>query len=103
MVRYSGAYTPAIADFTVDNTINNSYGAVSADARMYLQLKIDYERTFGDHHVSAMITGNRSDRKIGNEVAYRYQGMAARASQEQPLGSLSFSWVVTTCQLCPEG
>ena len=80
MVRYSGAYTPAIADFTVDNTINNSYGAVSADARMYLQLKIDYERTFGDHHVSAMITGNRSDRKIGNEVAYRYQGMAARAT-----------------------
>ena len=80
MVRYSGAYTPAIADFTVDNTINNSYGAVSANARMYLQLKIDYERTFGDHHVSAMITGNRSDRKIGNEVAYRYQGMAARAT-----------------------
>lgn len=29
--------------------------------------------------------------------------MAARASLEQPLGSLSFSWVVTTCQLCPEG
>lgn len=79
-VRYSGAYTPAIADFTVDNTINNSYGASSANARMYFQAKIDYDRTFGDHNVTAMITGNLSDRKIGNNVAYRYQGMAARAT-----------------------
>ncbi len=79
-VRYSGAYTPAIADFTVDNTINNSYGASSANARMYFQAKIDYDRTFGEHNVTAMITGNLSDRKIGNNVAYRYQGMAARAT-----------------------
>lgn len=79
-VRYSGAYTPAIADFTVDNTKNNNYSAVAANARMYMQLKVDYERSFGDHNVTAMITGNRSDRKIGNDVAYRYQGMAARAT-----------------------
>lgn len=36
-------------------------------------------------------------------LPYLIQGMAARASQEQPLGSLSFSPVVTICQLGPEG
>lgn len=79
-VRYAGAYTPAIASFTVDNTINNSYGSSAANARTYFQAKIDYERSFGDHSVSAMLTGNMSDRRIGNQVAYRYEGIAARAT-----------------------
>lgn len=37
-------------------------------------------RTFGDHDVSAMVLLNRSNRSYDNRVAYRYQGMTARAT-----------------------
>lgn len=81
-VRYSGAYTPAISNFTVDNTKQNSYQASMAIARVYMQAKLDYQRSFGGHNVSGMFTMHRSQRTIGNEVAYRYQGFAARATYD---------------------
>ena len=81
-VRYSGAYTPAISNFTVDNTKQNIYSASMAIARVYMQAKLDYQRSFGGHNVSGMFTMNRSQRTIGNEVAYRYQGFAARATYD---------------------
>lgn len=81
-VRYSGAYTPAIDKFTVDKTKKNAYTAFSANSRMYMQAKLDYQRSFGNHNVSGMLMMNRSQRNIGNEVAYRYQGFAARATYD---------------------
>ena len=81
-VRYSGAYTPAIDKFTVDKTKKNAYTAFSANSRMYMQAKLDYQRSFGNHNVSGMLMMNRSQRNIGNDVAYRYQGFAARATYD---------------------
>lgn len=77
-VRYNGAYTPAIANFTVDNTKNNNYSAWAANSRVYMQAKLDYNRSFGLHNLSGMVMMNGSQRNIGNQVAYRYQGYAGR-------------------------
>lgn len=81
-VRYNGAYTPAIDNFTVDNTKNNKYDAYAALSRVYMQVKLDYQRSFGLHNVAGMFMMNRSEKKKGNEVAYRYQGFAARLTYD---------------------
>lgn len=81
-VRYNGAYTPAIDNFTVDNTKKNSYTTSNAVSRMYMQAKLDYQRSFDLHNVAAMVMMNGSEQKIGNEVAYRYQGYAARMTYD---------------------
>lgn len=81
-VRYSGAYTPAIDKFTVDKTKKNDYKYYAGISRLYMQAKLDYQRSFGNHNVAGMFMMNRSQRNVGNEVAYRYQGFAARVTYD---------------------
>lgn len=81
-VRYSGAYTPAIDKFTVDKTKKNDYLYYAGISRLYMQAKLDYQRSFGNHNVAGMFMMNRSQRNVGNEVAYRYQGFAARVTYD---------------------
>lgn len=81
-VRYSGAYTPAIDKFTVDKTKKNDYLYYAGISRLYMQAKLDYQRSFSNHNVAGMFMMNRSQRNVGNEVAYRYQGFAARVTYD---------------------
>lgn len=78
--NYTGAYILGNPWYDQDETIENGFDHNAAESKTYYQLKLDYLRTFGDHDVSAMVLFNRSNRSYDNRVAYRYQGMTARAT-----------------------
>lgn len=80
--HYKGAYTPAVNNHTVNNPIGNAFGHGASVGKTYFQIKLDYQRKFGAHNVGSMLMVNRSERKINNEVPYRYQGMAARVTYD---------------------
>ena len=79
--NYTGKYKLGNPWYDRDETIGNGFSHNAAESKTYYQLKLDYLRNFGgDHDVSAMILFNRSNRSFDNRVAYRYQGMTARAT-----------------------
>lgn len=77
---YDGTYIKGNPWYAQDETIINSFSHNEAEAKTYYQLKLDYMRTFGKHDVTGMVLFNRSHRTIDNRVAYRYQGLTARAT-----------------------
>lgn len=78
---YEGAYVIGNQNYDTDATIGNSLSHNPSESKTYLQLKLDYNRTFnGDHNVTGFLLGNRSSRTYDNDVEYRYQGLAARAT-----------------------
>lgn len=77
---YGGTYIKGNPWYAQDETIVNNFSHKEAEAKTYYQLKLDYMRTFGKHDVTGMVLFNRSHRTIDNRVAYRYQGLTARAT-----------------------
>jgi TonB-linked SusC/RagA family outer membrane protein len=54
----------------------NTSGGSSIVRYNYLDLRLNYNRTFGAHTVSGQILGNRTLRVIDNELPYTYQGVS---------------------------
>lgn len=80
--HYMGAYIPAVNSHTVNSPIGNGFSHGSSVGKTYFQLKLDYARKFNGHNVAAMVMVNRSQNLIDNQVPYRYQGLAARATYD---------------------
>ena len=78
--NYTGKYILGNPWYDKDETIENTFSHNAAESKTYYQLKLDYARTFNDHDVTAMVLLNRSNRSYDNRVAYRYQGLTARAT-----------------------
>lgn len=77
--HYPGAYTTG-NKYSIDQTIANDFSQNSSVGRTYIQVKLDYSRKFGLHHVTAMILANRSKKDIDNDVSYCYQGLTGQAA-----------------------
>src|SRR5699024_2904337 len=67
--NFQGAYTNA-NNYTQDQPIANSFSQNDNVGRKYFQLKIHYNKHFGDNQIIAMLLGNRSNRQVNNEAAY---------------------------------
>ena len=78
--NYTGKYILGNPWYDKDETIENTFSHNAAESKTYYQLKLDYARTFNDHDITAMVLLNRSNRSYDNRVAYRYQGLTARAT-----------------------
>ena len=77
---YTGTYGGG-NKYSIDQTRNNSVDNKDQETKYYAQFKIEYNRTFnGKHEVTAMLLGNRSERTVGNNPYYRYQGMTGHAT-----------------------
>ena len=75
--NYTGKYVLGNPWYDKDETIGNAFSHNAAESKTYYQLNM---RTFNDHDVTAMVLLNRSNRSYDNRVAYRYQGLTARAT-----------------------
>ena len=76
---YKGIYTNG-NKYDIDQTIGNEFSHNASKNKVYYQLRLDYARNFGDHDVSALVLFNRSTYARNNEVEFRYQGIASRAT-----------------------
>ncbi len=62
---------------TLGHSVSGSYG----NRRLYLELALNYDRTFaGKHAVSGMLLAQRSNYDDGSKLPYRNQGMAGRVA-----------------------
>ena len=77
---YAGAYRLGNPWYITEETISNGFSHNAAENKTYYQLKLDYQREFDRHNVSAMVLFNRSSRAYDNRVEYRYQGISGRAT-----------------------
>ena len=71
---------PVYQDYTTKSRLHSSTGSyVQRDT--YYDVRLNYERSFGQHHVSAQALGNRTVKSLqGSEYLYAYQGISARAT-----------------------
>ncbi|MFC2759798.1 TonB-dependent receptor [Hallella multisaccharivorax] len=77
---YTGTYGGG-NKYTIDQTRNNSVDNKNQETKYYAQFKIEYNHTFNNiHEVTAMFLANRSERTVGNDPYYRYQGMTGHAT-----------------------
>jgi hypothetical protein len=67
---YAGAYRLGNPWFSTDEKISNGFSHNAAENKTYYQLKLDYQREFDRHNVSAMVLFNRSSRAYDNRVEY---------------------------------
>ena len=92
---YMGAYGGG-NKYTIDQNTGNSLDNKDQTSRYYAQFKLDYARTFGRvHEVTAMFLANRSERNVGKDPYYRYQGMTGRATyyyDKRYLAEFSFGY-----------
>ncbi len=79
---YDGVYIKGNPWYDTDETIGNGFSQNPSQSKTYYQLKLDYNRKFGKHNVSAMALFNRSARTYNNLVEYRYQGVSGRATYD---------------------
>jgi TonB-linked SusC/RagA family outer membrane protein len=78
--NYAGAYRTGNR-YDVDQTIGNSLSQNAAQSKVYYQMKLNYNHTFGGvHEVSGLLLFNRSIRSYNEDVDYRYQGLTGRAT-----------------------
>lgn len=78
--QYTGAYGGG-NKYNIDQNRNNSVDNRDQESRYYAQFKLEYNRTFNSvHEVSALFLANRSERTVGNQPYYRYQGMTGHAT-----------------------
>lgn len=76
--HYLGAYKSG-NKYTIDQTLNQELSHNASDGRSYFQGKIEYNNTFNDlHEVTGMLLGNRSTRRVNDQLAYHYQGVTGR-------------------------
>lgn len=63
------------------NTLGHSVSGEYGNRRLYMELAVNYDRTFGGKHsVSGMLLAQRSNYDKGDKLPYRNQGMAGRAA-----------------------
>ena len=63
------------------NTLGHSASGAYGNKRLYLELAVNYDRTFaGKHAVSGMLLAQRSNYDKGDKLPYRNQGIAGRAA-----------------------
>ena len=63
------------------NTLGHSVSGEYGNKRLYLELALNYDRTFaGKHAVSGLVMVNRSNYDDGSKLPYRNQGLAGRAA-----------------------
>ncbi len=63
------------------NTLGHSVSGEYGNRRLYLELAVNYDRTFGGKHsVSGMLLAQRSNYDKGDKLPYRNQGIAGRAA-----------------------
>ena len=63
------------------NTLGHSVGGEYGNRRLYMELAVNYDRTFGGKHsVSGMLLAQRSNYDKGDKLPYRNQGIAGRAA-----------------------
>lgn len=79
--NYTGLYKTG-NKFNIDQTIGNGISRNQTVGRAYTQLKLDYNRKFGEHNVSAMVLVNRSKKDVDNAVSYCYQGVTSRIAYD---------------------
>jgi len=60
--------------------LGHESGGSFGNNRLYLEAKLIYEKTFGDHNVSGLLLYNQTDYDNGDKLPYRTQGFAGRAS-----------------------
>ncbi len=66
--------------FDTDQTIGNGTTRNPSDGRSYMQVKLDYARSFGQHNLTGLVLANRSQRTIDNQVPFGYQGVTSRVT-----------------------
>ena len=71
---------PVYQDYTTDGQLTSSTWR-SVDQYTYYDIRLNYDRTFGHHKVTAQLLGNRTLRNLtASEYMYAYQGLSARAT-----------------------
>lgn len=66
---------------TGSNTLGHSVSGEYGNRRLYMEVAINYDRTFnGKHAVSGLLLANRSNYDNGDKLPYRNQGIAGRAA-----------------------
>lgn len=76
---YLGAYKRG-NKYDTDQTIGNGTTRNPSDSRSYMQVKLDYARSIGQHNVTGLMLANRSQRSIDNQVPFGYQGITSRVT-----------------------
>lgn len=71
---------PIYQDYSAAGQLNASTWR-SVDQYTYYDVRLNYDRAFGDHNVSAQLLANRTLKNLtGSEYMYAYQGISARAT-----------------------
>ena len=71
---------PVYQDYTTEGRLAASTGTY-VERYSYFDVRLNYDRTFGEHQVYAQALGNRTLKNIQNsEYMYAYQGISARAT-----------------------
>ncbi len=65
--------------FNSDTQLSHSSG-FQAIQKLYIELQLNYARTFGVHEVTGMLLYNQNDLRNRNQLAQRYQGLVGRAT-----------------------
>lgn len=78
--QYAGIYGGGNR-YDIDQNRRNDLDNKDQTTKTYMQVKLDYNKTFNNiHEVSAMLLGNRTERTVGKNPYYRYQGITGRAT-----------------------
>lgn len=71
---------PVYQDYSTKGRLQASTGAY-VERYTYYDVRLNYDRTFGDHQVNAQVLGNRTLRNIqSSEYMYAYQGISGRVA-----------------------
>lgn len=65
-----------------DSYLNYSWADNSFNQKLYLELGLEYEASFGKHSVTGLFLANRNNRIIKTYVAYADQGLVGRATYD---------------------
>jgi len=76
---YTGKYKRG-NKYDIDQTVGNNATRNPSDTRSYTQVKLEYQRNFGNHSVTGLVLGNRSKREIDNQVPFTYEGLTSRVT-----------------------
>jgi len=68
---------PIYQQARVESNLSTS-GDGGVERRNYLDLRLNYDRQFGEHRVSGQVLGNRTLRVNQDELPYAYQGISSR-------------------------
>ena len=77
----NGSYTNA-NQRTTDDAPKNTVSHGKPEGTSRFQARLDYNRKFGDHNVTAMLLYYMQNKIVNNEVPFRYMGMSARATYD---------------------